>query len=84
MIVSGACDRGAMNAADSPSTVTIEAVILQKEEDLKAWCPASGENVGRFIPIPGMDDWKIECPSCGTWWHGGSTVLDDHNRPGFR
>lgn len=58
----------------------IETVIWQKEEDLKAWCPSSGENVGRMIPIPGSDDWKIECPTCGTMWHGGSTVLDDHDR----
>ena len=58
----------------------IETVILQKEEDLKAWCPASGENEGRMIPIPGSDEWKIECPTCGAWWHGGSTVLPDHDR----
>ncbi|GAA2840765.1 hypothetical protein GCM10010522_69160 [Kribbella solani] len=41
-------------------------------------CPSSGENVGRMIPIPGSDDWKIKCPTCSTWWHGGSTVLPDH------
>lgn len=41
-------------------------------------CPASGRDVGRMVAIPGSDDWKIHCPECGTWWHGGSTVLDEH------
>jgi len=59
----------------------IETAIQQKEEDLKNWCPSSGENVGKMIQLDGSDDWKIECPTCGTWWYGGSTVLDDHNRP---
>lgn len=59
----------------------IELAILQKEEDLKAWCRSSGENVGRMIEIPGSDDWKIQCPTCGRWWHGGSTVLVDHDKP---
>ncbi|MFT4258135.1 hypothetical protein [Microbacterium sp.] len=57
-------------------------VILQKEEDLKMWCPSSGENVGRMLPIAGSDDWYIQCPTCSTRWAGGSTVLDDHDRPG--
>ncbi|WP_026821230.1 hypothetical protein [Arthrobacter castelli] len=60
----------------------IEDVIWQKEEDLKRWCASSGEDVGRMIEIPGSGDWKVECPKCGRWWHGGSTVLDDHDRPG--
>jgi len=59
----------------------IETVLMQKEQDLKAWCPSSGENVGRMIEIPGSDEWNIECPTCGTRWHGGSTTLNDHNRP---
>ncbi|GLB67034.1 hypothetical protein AHIS1636_14730 [Arthrobacter mangrovi] len=59
----------------------IETGILQKEEDLKTWCPSSGEDVGRMIPLSWSDDWKVECPACGRWWHGGSTVLADHERP---
>ncbi|WP_448656852.1 hypothetical protein [Microbacterium lacticum] len=59
----------------------IEETILQKEEELKQRCPSSGENAGRIVEIPGSDDWKIHCPDCGVWWHGGSTVLPDHNRP---
>lgn len=57
-----------------------EVTILQMEEYLKAWCPSSGENVGRMMEIPGSDDWAIECPTCGARWHGGSTVLADHER----
>jgi hypothetical protein len=49
-------------------------------EDSNLQCPASGKNVGRIIEIPGSDDWKIECPTCGCWWHGGSTVLENHDR----
>jgi hypothetical protein len=48
--------------------------------DTNRRCPSSGQNVGRMIPIPGSDDWKIKCPTCSTWWHGGSTVLDEHER----
>lgn len=44
-------------------------------------CPASGTNVGRMLPIPGSDDWRIECPTCGMTWGGGSTVLDEHAPP---
>lgn len=44
-------------------------------------CFSSGQRVGRVIEIPGSDDWKIECPSCGAWWHGGSTVLAEHDGP---
>lgn len=43
-------------------------------------CPSSNKSVGRMIEIPGSDDWKIECPTCGCKWHGGSTVLDEHDR----
>lgn len=43
-------------------------------------CPSSGENVGRMIEIPGMDDWRIECPTCGAMWAGGSTTLSEHDR----
>lgn len=57
----------------------IEMAIMQKEEDMKAWCPSSGENVGRMTPSTG-DDWWIECPTCGRTWAGGSTVLADHDR----
>lgn len=44
-------------------------------------CTSSGLDVGRMLPIPGSDDWHIECPTCGMWWAGGSTVLPEHNRP---
>ncbi|MGH3973219.1 MAG: hypothetical protein ACRDS9_07830 [Pseudonocardiaceae bacterium] len=57
-----------------------ETALWQMEEDTKAWCPSSGENVGRMIEIPGSEEWKIECPTCGATWHGGSTLLDDHER----
>lgn len=63
------------------SFVAIQEAILQKEEDLKTWCPASGENIGRVIEIRGSDEWNVECPTCGMKWAGGSTVLDDHERP---
>ncbi|GAA1874379.1 hypothetical protein GCM10009751_37410 [Myceligenerans crystallogenes] len=43
-------------------------------------CPASGQNVGRMVEIPGSDDWNIRCPECGMSWAGGSTVLDEHPR----
>ncbi|WP_146031829.1 hypothetical protein [Arthrobacter sp. AFG7.2] len=69
---------------DDLGFVRIQQVILQKEEDMKAWCPSSGENVGLMIESPGSDDWYIKCPTCATKWAGGSTVLDDHNLPGFR
>lgn len=54
------------------------------EEDMKGWCPSSGENVGSMIEFPGTDEWYIVCPTCGTRWAGGSTVLNDHNKPGPR
>lgn len=60
----------------------IQEAILQKEEDMKTWCPSSGENAGRMVEIPGTDEWRIECPTCGMRWAGGSTVLADHNHPG--
>lgn len=58
-----------------------ETELWQMEEKMKAWCPSSGENVGRMIEILGSDEWKIECSMCGTKWHGGSTMLTDHERP---
>ena len=72
------------NKGDDLDIRRIEEVMLQKEEDLKGWCPSSGENVDSMIEFPGTDDWHIECPSCGTRWAGGSTVLSDHNKPDFR
>lgn len=57
---------------------------IQEEEDMKAWCPSSSQNVGRMIEIRGSDEWRIECPACGTWWSGGSTLLADHKKPGCR
>lgn len=58
--------------------------ILQKEEDMKSWCPSSSENVGSMIEFPGTDEWYIVCPTCGTRWAGGSTMLNDHNKPASR
>lgn len=62
-------------------TPNMEVAILQKEEGMKAWCPASGENVGRVIEISGSDEWNIECPTCDGRWAGSGTVLSDHDRP---
>ena len=47
------------------------------ESDLR--CPSSSKNVGRMIEIAGSDDWRIECPTCGSKWGGGSTVLEEHD-----
>lgn len=58
-----------------------ETEIWQKEEDLKARCASSGENAGRMIPLAESDEWKVGCPACGHWWHGGSTALADQDRP---
>ncbi|MDJ0317630.1 MULTISPECIES: hypothetical protein [Arthrobacter] len=69
---------------DNLDIVKIEEAILQKEEDMKAWCPSSGENVGRMIESSATDNWYIACPTCGVRWAGGSTVLSDHTRPGYR
>lgn len=69
---------------DDLDFIMIQEAILQKEEDMKAWCPSSGENVGEMIEFPGTDEWHIKCPACGTWWAGGSTVLADHNKPDYR
>lgn len=44
-------------------------------------CPSSGQPNGRMIEIPGSDEWHIKCPTCGAWWAGGSTILDEHHRP---
>lgn len=62
----------------------IQEAILQKEEAMNSWCSSSGENVGSMIEFPGTDEWHIVCPTCGTRWAGGSTVLNDHNIPGSR
>lgn len=59
--------------------VKAERALLKMEEELKRWCPSSGENVGKLISIPGSDDHKIQCPTCGTTWCGGGRVLPDHN-----
>lgn len=64
--------------SDDPDITGIEEAILQKEEDIKAWCLSSGENVGRMIEMQGSDEWYIACPACGMRWAGGSTVLPDH------
>ena len=40
--------------------------IQQVEEATKRRCSSSGENVGKFIQVPGSDDYKVECPTCGT------------------
>jgi hypothetical protein len=66
---------GAMSNSD-------DLYIVGIEEDLKAWCPSTGENVGRMIEIQGSDEWYITCPTCGTRWAGGSTVLSEHKWPG--
>ena len=51
------------------------AVMVSNADD---WCPSSGLDVGLMVETPGSDEWKIECPTCGRLWFGGSTVLDDH------
>jgi len=71
-----------MSNSDDLDTVGIEESIIQKQEDMKAWCPSSGENVGRMMEIQGSDEWYMACPTCGMRWAGGSTVLSDHKRPG--
>lgn len=72
------------------SSLDLNAELNQRSEDIKAEsprnvrndrCPSSGQPVGRMIETPGSDEWKIKCPTCGKWWHGGSTVLDEHDRP---
>jgi len=73
-----------MNNGDDLDIPGLEEAILQKEEDMKAWCPSSGENIGSMMEFPGTDEWHIVCPTCGTRWPGGSTVLKDHNIPGPR
>ena len=69
---------------DDLDVMQIQEAILQKEEEMKTWCPSSGENMGRVIEFPGNDEWYIQCPTCGMKWAGGSTVLADHNTPGRR
>lgn len=73
-----------MSTDDDPDFPKMQEAIMQMEEEMKAWCPSSGENVGRMIETPGSDEWNIECPACRTKWAGGSTVLDDHVRPEYR
>jgi len=73
-----------MSYSDDMEITGIEEAILQKEEGMKAWCPSSSENLGRMIEIQGSDEWDITCPTCGTRWSGGSTVLPDHQSPGLR
>ena len=51
-----------MSNCDDMEITGIEEAILQKEEDMKAWCPSSGENLGRMIEIQGSDEWDITCP----------------------
>lgn len=69
--------------ADNQDFFQTQEEAMQKEEDMKKRCPSSGENEGRMIERPGSDDWYIKCPTCGTQWAGGSTVLSEHNKPGF-
>ncbi|ALN14355.1 hypothetical protein ASQ49_02690 [Acidipropionibacterium acidipropionici] len=68
--------------------ITTVSRDMQAEEDIKAWeeeqsqrCSSSGQDVGRMINIDGMDDWRVECPTCGAMWWGGSTVLPEHDKP---
>lgn len=63
------------------SSSEIEEALLQRANDLEAWCPASGEDVGEVEYIWGSDDWYVTCPMCEARWAGGRTVLSDHNRP---
>lgn len=63
---------------------SVELTLLQSEQQMTGCCAASGSDVGRMIAIHGTDEWKIECPDCGTLWFGGSTVLPDHDRPTSR
>jgi hypothetical protein len=58
-----------------------ESVVLQKEEELKTWCPSSGENARRMISLAGSDEWKVQRPSCGRRWHAGNTALVDQDQP---
>lgn len=76
------CRVSDMQRRQGPDYVRIQETILTKEEDMKAWCPSSGADVGRMIELPGTDEWHFVCPTCGAKWAGGSTVLADHDRPG--
>lgn len=70
--------------SDGADLCRIQETILQTEEGTKSWCPSSGQNIGSMIEFPGTDEWHIVCPTCGTRWAGGSTVLNGHNIPGSR
>lgn len=65
---------------DEMDFVYVDSVIDQLEQDMAGWCPSSGEDVGRMIPMFGSDDWKTQCPTCGTTWYGGGPQLPDHQR----
>jgi hypothetical protein len=61
----------------SKGTVFMKA---EQNQDAERRCPSSGKSVGKMLEIWGSDEWNIECPTCGAWWSGGSTVLDEHER----
>ncbi|MFC8302609.1 hypothetical protein ACFUCV_02875 [Specibacter sp. NPDC057265] len=55
-----------------------------RAEELKRRCPSSGEKVGIMLESLVSNDWYIKCPACGMQWAGGSIVLSEHNKPGYR
>lgn len=59
-----------------------EHAAQEAAEQASRRCTSSGQDVGRMIEILGMDDWKVECPTCGAMWGGGGTQLPEHDRPG--
>ena len=54
------------------------------EEDVKGCVRPVARTWVSMIEFPGKDEWYIVCPTCGTRWAGGSTVLNDHHKPGPR
>lgn len=38
-------------------------------------------DAARMLTVAGSSERTIGCPACGRTWHGGSTVLDDQERP---
>lgn len=36
-------------------------------------CPGS-QRAGRFLEIPGSDDYKLACWECGATWYGGPDI----------
>lgn len=58
-----------------------EIVISQKDENLKTWCPSSGENARRMTPPAGSDAWKVQFPAGGRRWRRGRTTLVDQDQP---